>query len=399
LASAPQIDGCVASGFERVADAFRDNFERRGELGAAVAVYRGAERLVDLWGGVANAETGAPWQRDTVVLVFSTTKGMAGLTLAVAHARGLYDYDAPVARYWPELAQAGKGAVTVRQLLAHQAGLAAVEAPLTLDVLADPERRDAALARQKPWWPPGERHGYHALSLGFYEAALLRRCDPAGRGIGAYFADELARPLGLDFWIGLPPDFPRARMARIAHVPRRELLAHVHELPPRFLARMLAPWTLTRRAFTNPRLPGPGILDTPPYWQLEFPSSTGVGEVRAIARAYAEVAGGGEALGVDRATRDALAAAPIVPRGGTYDLVMGVDNAFSLGFNKPFAARRFGASGRAYGTPGAGGSFAFADPDHGIGFAYAPNRMGFHAYDDPREIALREAVYTCLAPC
>lgn len=392
-----RVEGEVAPGFERVADVFRENFLRRDELGAAVAAYRGSERLVDLWGGVADRASGVPWKRDTTVLVFSTTKGMAALALAVAHSRGLLDHDAPVSRYWPELAQHGKGAITVRQLLAHQAGLAAVDAPLTLDVLADPDRRDDALARQRPAWEPGEWHGYHALSFGFYAAALLRRCDPRGRGVGAFFADEIARPLGIDFWIGLPADFPRERMARIAGFGRAELLWHLGTMPPRFVLGMIDPRSLTARAFGNPKLRRPETLDAPEYWQLEFPSSTGVGEVRAIARAYGEAAAGGGALGLERATLDALAAPAPPPRRGIHDLVMREDALYSLGFNKPAPPRRFGSSHRAYGTPGAGGSFAFADPDHGIGFAYAPNRMGFHTHDDPRELALREALYACLA--
>jgi CubicO group peptidase (beta-lactamase class C family) len=396
LPSLAHIDGLVAPGFERVADAFRENFTLRGELGAAVAVYRGAECVVDLWGGVADRTSGAPWRRDTVVLVFSTTKGMAALALAVAHARGLFDYEAPVSRYWPEFAQQGKQDVTVRQLLGHQAGLAAIDERLTPEVLADPDRRDAAIARQRPWWRPGERHGYHAMSLGFYEAALLRRCDPQGRGVGAYFADEIARPLGLEFWIGLAAGFPHDRVARIVDFGKLELLRNMHTMPRGFVLRMMNPWSLTARAFTNPRLARPSNLDAPAYWQLEFPSSTGVGEVRALARAYAELASGGDTLGVGRATRDALAASARIPRGGAYDLVMCEESAFSLGFSKPAPGRRFGSSDRAYGTPGAGGSFAFADPDHGLGFAYAPNKMGFHTYDDPRETALRDAVYRCL---
>jgi CubicO group peptidase (beta-lactamase class C family) len=390
------IDGHVASGFERVADAFRDNFHLRGELGAAVAVYRGDECLVDLWGGVADAATGARWQRDTVLLVFSTTKGVAGMTMALAHARGLFEYDVPVAHYWPEFAQHGKGAITVRQLLCHQGGLAAVDAPLTPEVLADHDRRDRALAAQRPAWEPGAHHGYHAMSLGFYEAALLRRCDPRGRGVGAYFADEIAGPLGLDFWIGLPPSFARERMARIVDFHPLALVRHLDTMPRGFVLSYLKPWSITLRAFSNPRLERPGSLDSPTFWELEFPASTGVGAVRAIARLYGELATGATKLGVGRPTLDAIEALAPTPRNGTFDQVMRVDARYSHGFAKPTHRARFGTSTRAYGTTGAGGSFGYADPDLGIGYAYAPNRMGFHVQDDPRDGALRAALYRCL---
>jgi CubicO group peptidase (beta-lactamase class C family) len=393
----PPIEGEVAPGFEPVADVFRHNFRHRREVGAAVAVYRGQERLVDLWGGVADAATHAPWKRDTTLIVFSTTKGMAGLAMALAHSRGLFDHDALVARYWPEFAANGKADITVRQLLGHQAGLSAVDGPLTPEVLRDPERRDAVLARQRPAWAPGKYHGYHGLTLGFYEAALLRRCDPRGRGVGAYFAEEIAAPLGLDFWIGLPATFDTSRMARIGGFHKSELLLHPNTVPPRFALAMVLPWSLSSRSFNNPRITTPQMLDAPEYWRLEFPASTGVGEVRAIARAYAEFATGGRRLGLSPGTLAELARTPLPPTGGDRDQVLHTECAFSLGFLKPFPELRFGNSGSAFGTPGAGGSFGFADPDLGIGFAYAPNRMGFHLFDDPRERALREAVYACLA--
>ena len=174
------MGGDVDEGYGKVADAFRRNLSSGQEVGAAFAVYRDGRKVVDLWGGFRNGITQAPWEQDTLVTVFSTTKGVASLAVAVAVSRGLLSYDAKVADYWPEFAQAGKDAITVRQLLAHQAGLSALKPPLTLNDLAEPTRMSAKLAAQAPAWTTGTRHGYHGITLGWYEGELIRRADPAG---------------------------------------------------------------------------------------------------------------------------------------------------------------------------------------------------------------------------
>ena len=165
--------------------------------------------MVDLWGGVRDARDGSPWEEDTLVLVYSTSKGLAAMTLALAHSRGWLDYDEHVTTYWPEFAQAGKRNVTVRQLLGHEAGLPVVDERLDPRILADFDRLAAAIAKQRPAWPPGKRHGYHGVSLGWYEGELMRRVDPQGRTLGRFFREEIADPLGLDVWFGTPEDQPR----------------------------------------------------------------------------------------------------------------------------------------------------------------------------------------------
>lgn len=210
-----RVEGHVSAGFEAVRDAFAENFSRRRELGGAGCVYHRGEKVVDLWGGVRNKSTGEPWQEDTMVLVHSTTKGLAAMTLAVAHSRGWLDYEQRACRYWPEFAQQGKETITVRQLLAHQAGLFAFDEPVGKSVVADPDRLAVVLARQKPAWEPGTRQAYHAISLGYYESELLRRVDPRRRSLGQFFQDEIATPLGLDFYIRLPESIPNSRLATI----------------------------------------------------------------------------------------------------------------------------------------------------------------------------------------
>ena len=183
-------------------EAFIENFTRRGELGGACCIYQDGEKVVDLWGGVRDRASGEPWREDTMVVVHSTTKGLAAMVMALAHSRGWLDYDERVCTYWPEFAQAGKERITVRQLLAHQAGLFAFDEPVDREVVADLDRLAEVMARQRPAWEPGERQAYHAISLGFYEGELIRRIDPAHRSLGQFFDEEIAEPLGLDFYIG-----------------------------------------------------------------------------------------------------------------------------------------------------------------------------------------------------
>jgi CubicO group peptidase (beta-lactamase class C family) len=391
------IHGHVAADFEAVRAAFARNFAERGEVGAACAAYHRGQKVVDLWGGYRHARRRAPWQEDTLVLVFSMTKGLAAMTLAVAHDRGWLDYDRPVAAYWPEFAQQGKEAITVRQLLAHQAGLCVVDEPLGFDTLANPEALSAALAKQKPAWEPGSRHGYHALSLGWYEGQLLRRVDPQGRSLGQFFQEEIARPLGIEFYIGLPPEMPDVRLATM-HLFQPGALLHLDPASRPFFKVAFNPRSLAFRAFTNPRptLRNLNFFNDRGFLALENPAYTGVGQVRAVACAYSALATGGQALGLGRETLEALAALPPPPPAGLRDEVLRTDTSFSLGFLRPFPGFAFGSSPRAYGVPGAGGSFAYADPDAQASFAYAPNRMGLALFHDPRQMALREAFDACL---
>jgi len=236
------VSGVVKPGFEAVREAFVENWTLRNELGAACCIYYRGEKAVDLWGGVRNRATGEPWEEDTMVLVFSTTKGMAGLAMALVHSRGLLDYEERVCTYWPEFAQQGKEKVTVRQLLSHQAGLYGLDVPLDRSLVADLDRLAAVLARQRPVHEPGTRQAYHALSLGFYEGELLRRVDPQHRSLGQFFHEEIASPLGLDFYIGLPEEIQNPRLALV--VRGKPSLAG---LSVRSIARALK--------FLNPRSP------------------------------------------------------------------------------------------------------------------------------------------------
>ena len=395
-AGSREICGDVAPGFEPVREEFGRNFSERGELGAACCAYARGEKVVDLWGGSRDRNTGAPWEEDTLVLVFSTTKGVSALAVALAQSRGLIDYDETVAAYWPEFAQNGKGGVTVRQLLNHRAGLCAVDEPLNPEVLSDLDRVAGILARQRPAWESGKRQGYHYLTLGLCENELLRRVDPRGRSLGRFLREEIVAPLGEEFYVGLPPEVPASRVATIEAFHPLQMLLHVNTMPPGLVLGYLNPRSLTARTLGNPKLRSPGDLDKPEYRRVELGAAGGIGTARAVAKAYGAFAAGGKDLGVRPETIAELSAPAPPPPAGSRDEVLKTDTSYSLGFFKPSPAFRFGTNQNAFGTPGAGGSFGFADPEAGVGFAYAPNKMGFHVWDDPREKALREALYTCL---
>ena len=391
------LQGHVAPAFERVRDEFARNFRERNELGAACAAYHRGQKVVDLWGGIRHAKSKSPWEEDTLVLVYSTSKGMAATAMALLHSRGLIDYEERVASYWPEFAQHGKEDVTVRQLLAHEAGLCALDERLSSRNLGDFAEVDRILAAQQPAWKPGTRHGYHALSIGWYESALMRRVDPDGRSMGRFFAEEIAAPLGLEFYFGLPASVHRDRTARIVAPRPATLMREMGALPPKMALGFLDPRSLTAKTFANPKVRSVATLDASRYRALEIPAGGGIGQVRDIAKAYSDLAMGGHGIGIAAETLDELKAPARVPSGGGEDLVLRVNAMFSLGFAKPAPEAPFGTSDTSFGHPGAGGSFAFADPDAEIAFAYGMNRMGLHLVDDPREKALRDAVYECVA--
>jgi len=386
LTKSSAISGYVKPGFEAVRKAFVENFERRNELGAACCIYYRGEKVVDLWGGIRNKSTREPWEEDTMVLVFSTTKGLSGLAMALAHSQGLFDYDERISKYWPEFAQQGKDMITVRQLLAHQAGLFAFDVPVDKSTIADLDRLAVVLARQKPAWEPGTRQAYHALTLGFYESELLRRVDPKHRSLGQYFQDEIATPLGLDFYIRLPEEIPNSRLAVIK--PANYALA-MFKVPVRLVFASMNPRSAIRRALWASLFP----LDKERVYarNLEIPSGGGVGTARAIAQAYSEFATGGRKLGLRDETLKQLMAPAVPPLHGFHDEALKVEAHFSLGFSKPHKRDPFGHPG-SYGAPGSGGSFGFADPEAVIGYGYVVNRMDSYL-TDPRDQALRRAMY------
>ncbi|QIS04474.1 serine hydrolase [Nocardia brasiliensis] len=371
------IDGVVAPGYEAVRDAFVANFAEQGEIGAAVCVYRDGEPVVDLWGGTADPETGRPWQRDTLQLVYSATKGVTTTLAHLLVERGLLDLDAPVARYWPEFAAAGKAGIPVRWLLTHQAGLAALDKPVPLaDALAWTPMVEA-LAAQAPNWPPGTAHGYHGRTFGWLVGAVIRRIT--GRTVGQFLAEEVAGPFGVEFFIGLPP-VEQHRVSRLVFAPKPDLSAVPMESIPAPMRAMIAalrdPESLSNRAF---QVTDPAEIDfnAPEVHAAELPASNGIGTARGLARLYAALVG--EVDGRRLLSADTLAAAVREQVSGTDEVIM-LPNRYATGYMLPSDEIPLGGPG-SFGHPGRGGSLAYADPARNLAFAYTPNHIIEQALD------------------
>ncbi|MEU3840857.1 serine hydrolase domain-containing protein [Streptomyces sp. NPDC028635] len=383
------VHGAVAEGFEPVREAFARNFAALGEQGAAVTVYRDGHKVVDLWGGTRDVDGGAPWEQGTAQIVRSATKGVAAAALLLLHQRGELDLDAPVGAHWPEYKTAGKERTLVRHLLAHRAGVPVLDRPLTLAEAADPDRAAAAVAAQAPVWEPGTDHGYHAHTYSWLTGELVRRVT--GRTIGEWIADEIAGPVGADFWLGLPED-AHARVGRVGPVTAPEA-GGLKTRPKRAVADAYAdPASLTLRAF-GAIAPAPDEND-PAYHAAALPGSTGIATADGLARVYAALIGdvdGGRRLftpGTMELARGEQSAGP--------DRVLVVNTRFGLGYMLHGSASPLLADG-SFGHPGRGGALGFADPASGIAFGYVTNGFRKTVTADPRAQALVRAVRGALA--
>lgn len=389
------ISGTVSPGFEGVYSAFVNNFENLGEVGAAVCVYYRGEKVVDLWGGYADAKNKIPWAEDTSVLIFSSTKGLTAMCAALLVSRGLLDYDETVSTYWPEFAQNGKEDITVRQLLSHEAGLPFLDEKIPPVLDENLDSIAALLAAQTPVWTPGSAHGYHTATLGLYIAELIRRVDPEGRNLRDFFDEEIGTPLDLDIHIGVSEDYDFSRIAKIMMPTPWYAITHIGELEKSSRREMMS----MKSAFMRSMILTEETYDVNEeitYTQIQG-SGSGCGTARALAAAYSEFACGGTNLGLAPEVMDELSAPAVAPNGSYFDEVLKIDSYYSLGFSKPGPNTNFGSSRSSFGTPGAGGSFGFADPELQIGFGYVMTKMGIRLSSDPREESLRVALYEAIA--
>ncbi len=391
------IEGYIKEGFENVEYAFRENFDKRGEVGASCCVYYQGEKVVDLWGGFRNKSKTELWEENTLAIVFSSTKGMSSLAFSILHSKGLIDFEEKVSAYWAEFSFNGKENITVRQLLAHQAGLYTNDKSFSLEILKDEEKLSKQLAKQKPYWTPGEARGYHAWTIAMYQNELCKRIDPLKRPLHLFFKEEIADPLGIDFTIGCNETITDNQIAEIIPFLPLELFRGGNTDFPRIAKGILNPFSHFYKSMLNP----PHAINLKNFNKRKFTSipngsAHGYGNARSIAKAYNEFATGCKVLNIRKETLEQLEAPPIYPKGSKADLVLNVDIPFSLGFAKPSSYQHFGSSHRSYGSFGAGGSGGFADPDREIAFSYVMNKMGTHIANDPRETSLRRATYDCI---
>ena len=384
---AAEVGGHVEPGFEGVRDAFANNFAEHGEVGATYAFYVDGTRVVDLWGG-ERPDRGVPYDGDTLQIVFSSTKGAAAACAHLLAQRGQLDLDAPVVTYWPEFGQAGKDHIPVRWLLSHQAGLPTIDAELSREEALAWEPVIHALEVQKPYWEPGTAHGYHALTYGYLVGEVVRRID--GRTLGSFFREELAEPLGLDFWIGLPEEYE----------PRVAPMIPMGAGDGASLEDLLGADSLMVRALNlNGALAGDlaSNANQRDFRAAELPAANGVANARSLARLYAALIGGVDG-GPPEAMLDAeqIGVARALQTSGLDQVLslpgFDVESTIALGF---WAASPFAPMGgrHAFGHYGAGGSVGFADPEHHVAGGYVMSKMDMGVSGDPRSGALIRASY------
>jgi CubicO group peptidase (beta-lactamase class C family) len=379
-----QIQGEVEARFEPVREAFAANFHRPGdfgEVGAAIAIYYRGRCVADLWGGFADKARSRPWTRETLVNVWSATKGATATAVAKLVDQGEIAYDDPVARVWPELAQSGKAAITIGQVMSHQAGLPGFVEPMRLEDLYDWAGCVARLERQTPAWLPGSQTSYHATTFGFLAGEIIRRAS--GLSAGGYLAREIAEPLGADIFIGLS----EALEPRVADTlgPKRP------PTPPTFEQSEVA-----RSALRNP-ITGPMAPNRRAWRAAELPAANGQASAQGLARLYAALAGAGELDGIQLLSPETLTqmTAPAAP-AGRRDQLLGFVDCWAMGvmLNSP---RLYGPNPRSFGHSGWGGSFGCADPQRQLAIGYVCNQMGPDLTDDPRAASLCAAAASCAA--
>lgn len=379
------VNGTVAEGFEPVREAFVRNFETLGDRGAAVAVYRDGQKVVDLWGGTRDVDGTAPWERGTAQVVRSATKGVAAAVLLLLHQRGQLDLDAPVGHYWPEFKARGKERVLVRHVLNHRAGLPVLDRPLTPQEALDPLRGPAAVAAQAPAWEPGTEHGYHALTYGWLLDELVRRVT--GQGTGRWLASQVTGPLGLELWLGLP-ESEAGRVGRVGRVEGAEPTGGLRARPKRSVTEAYEdPASLTRRAFAAIS-PFPDQND-PAYRASALPATNAMATADGLARFYATLIG--DTAGDTRLfTPETVELARTEESAGP-DRILVVGTRFGLGYMLHGSASPLLTPG-SFGHPGRGGALGFADPETGIAFGYVTNGFRKTVTADPRAQGLVRAV-------
>jgi len=382
------IEGTCDRRFGQVKEAFDDNFEMTNEVGAAVAIYVDGKLVVDLWGGHTDKARTKPWTRDTLVNVYSTTKGLAAMCAHRLVDQGKLDLEAPVAKYWPEFAQAGKDKLPVKYLLSHRAGLPAVRKTLPPEALFDWKTMTDALAAQEPWWTPGTKHGYHAITYGWLVGEVVRRAS--GKTLGTYFRDEIVSPLGLDAHIGLDAK-EDSRVSNIIPSPPPKP-GEVNQLA----AIMADPESITYKAIMNPgAVLAPDVVNSRAWRGMELPSANGHATARSLAKAYAALARGGEIDGY-RVLTPASIERCYTEQSFGIDEVLKQSTRVGLGFMLSQPGVEMGPNPHTFGHPGAGGSIGFADPTAKVGFGYVMNQMGIDPLLDPRAARLFEALYKSL---
>ena len=423
-----ELKGHIDPGYALIARAFVENFEQDDEIGASLCVYHEGRRVAGIWAGFRDgqargsekkrndrnerldgdkrqdASNREPWEEDTVVPMFSSTKAVAASCMAICHSRGLFDYGDRVSDYWKEFGSNGKQEITIAQLLQHRAGLSAIDRKLSMEMIRDRERLEGIIAEQKPAWNPGERQGYHCWTIGWYISALLARIDPKKRRLKEFLEDEILPHIDGDIRIGIDGSYDFSRIAILKPFSKRR---GMFAMPFVFVKEFFNPWSLTFRTMLNPAFVGNHAnFNRRDVLELEFGSGGGIGNARGLASLFHGLTTPGHPLCLGRKTLDYLTGYPDPPTGATgksvtngfEDIVLKQDAfVFHGGFMKPTERHNFSRNRSAFGGFGAGGSFVVSDPVEKLTYAYTMNSMSEEMMNMKKEVRIREAVYEVIA--
>ena len=380
-----KITGEVDQQFIPVLHEFIENFTNRGETNAQCAVYYKGKKVVDLWGRYGN--------KPKLTLTFSVSKGMSAAAMAVAYDRGYFGLYDKVADHWEGFANNGKENITIQQLLDHKAGLVGMSGPLYPRHIANHDFMKKILQEQKPIWTPGEKHGYHLLTIGWYESQLIRLTDPNKRSLGQFFQEEIAKPLDAEFYIGLPDNINSWEVNTVMGFSKEDAIRNITKLPRQLVIDAAFNWTPISKALKPLKISDTAKFNSRDYQMVEIPSANGIGTADAIAKVYSHLAG---ARIISKNTLDKITGPVIIPDNGIEDAVLRVPNLYSFGFSRPGPVLNFGTDRKSFGAPGLGGSFGMGDPTIDLGYAYITNELKVGLFGDEREESVRRKVYECL---
>ncbi|HPF09842.1 MAG TPA: serine hydrolase domain-containing protein [Flavobacteriaceae bacterium] len=387
-----KCNGHINQEFKGIERVFLENFFRYGEIGASFCVYHKHQLVVDIWGGYKNLKSRELWQRDTVVPIFSTTKAVASLCLAMLHSKGLFEYEDPVCNYWKEFSANGKAYITIAQLFGHRAGLSAINTKLTKEIIDNPVLLDELLANQKPYWPVNEYQGYHVWTIGWYLSALISRIDTKHRRLRDFFEEEVLPKIDGEIRIGINDDYDLKKIAILKPFSKRKGL---FSMPFKFVKEFFNPWSITYRSMLNPSfLSNHTNMNQRELLQLEIGGAGGIANAKGLASFMDCLTNPKSELYLGKPTLEILYRFPEPPIKGFEDYIFKQDAfIFSCGLVKPSKHHAFAPNKKSFGGFGAGGSFVSVDPENELIIAYTMNKMSPQIMNMDREVRLRKAVY------
>jgi len=386
-----KINGYVNQNYNNIANSFKANFEKHGEIGASLCIYHEHEKVIDIWGGYKDFGKTKEWDENTVVPIFSTTKAIAASCLAICHSRGHFDYKNNVSEYWPEFGIGSKKEISIEQLLQHRAGLSAIDKKLDLNIIKDRSSLEKMIAEQKPHWHPGDYQGYHVWNIGWYISSLLLRIDPKKRFLKEFLEQEVLPEIEGEVRIGVEHDYDWAGIAILKPFSK---VKGMFSMPLKFVLEFFKPWSLTYKSMLNPLfVSNHSNFNKPEILQLEIGAGGGIGNARGLASLIDSLTNENHPLCLSKLTAEYLMMYPSEPHKGWEDIVFKQDAfRFHAGFMKPSIKHNFSDSSKAFGGFGAGGSFVFHDPDKNLTLAYTMNKMSSEMMNMNRELNIRNAI-------